>query len=115
MLGIFGNNPFMPRTPPKSIASDLVWWSQILANDKLKHRIPGPCAAFSDASSSVGIAVIIQGRWRAWRLIPGWNSPALRDIQWAEAIGFEFTILILIKLSITQPVLTLWITKFTNS
>ncbi len=93
MLGIFSNNPFMPRTPPKSIASDLVWWSQILANDKLERRIPGPCkvvdiAAFSDASSSVGIAVVIQGRWRAWRLIPGWNSPALRDIQWAEAIGF---------------------------
>ena len=26
--------------------------------------------------------------WRAWRLAPGWKSQG-RDIQWAEAIGFE--------------------------
>jgi hypothetical protein len=46
---------------------------------------------FSDASSKIGIRIVIGERWRAWRLIPGWNSPGSgRDIGWAEAVGFFF-------------------------
>lgn len=45
-------------------------------------------AAFSDASSSTGIAIVIGKRWRAWKLLPGWNADK-RDIGWAEAVGFE--------------------------
>ena len=26
MLGIFGNNPFMPRTPPRATPEDISWW-----------------------------------------------------------------------------------------
>ena len=49
--------------------------------------------AFSDASSGFGIAITIGDRWRAWRLIPGWQSlDGKRDIGWAEALGFELLI-----------------------
>ncbi|KAJ2934248.1 hypothetical protein H1R20_g2850, partial [Candolleomyces eurysporus] len=54
--------------------------------------------AFSDASSSVGIAIIIGGQWRAWRLLPGWQScNGEKDIQWAEAVGFELLTLTLTR------------------
>jgi hypothetical protein len=41
-----------------------------------------------DASSGTGIAIVVQGRWRAWRLLPGWDR-GNRDIDRAEAVGFE--------------------------
>ena len=44
--------------------------------------------AYSDASSGFGVAIMIGPRWRAWRLAAGWKSQG-RDIQWAEAVGFE--------------------------
>jgi hypothetical protein len=96
MLGIFHNRPFMPRTPPKGTASDLLWWTNKLSSPILTHEIPGPVelidkGAYSDASSGVEIAITIRNRWRAWRLLPGWKSEG-RDIGWAEAIGFEFLV-----------------------
>jgi hypothetical protein len=44
-----------------------------------------------DASSGTGIAIVVQGRWRAWRLLPGWDR-GNRDIGWAEAVGFELLV-----------------------
>lgn len=93
MFRIFHDNPFMPRTPPRATPRDLDWWLAALANP-LSRPIPSlsPIArldAFSDASSGTGIAVVIGTQWRAWTLRPGWNSDG-RDIQWAEAVGFEF-------------------------
>lgn len=93
MLGIFGNNPFMPRTPPRGLPADLDWWCETLQRPSLTRPIPGPVvltdlAAFSDASSGTGVAVVIGERWRAWSLRPHWNRDG-RDIAWAEALGFE--------------------------
>lgn len=56
-------------------------------------NIPGPATvtdsnAFSNASSGVGISIVISSQWRVWHLIPGWNVED-RDIGWAEAVGFE--------------------------
>ena len=34
------------------------------------------------------MAITVGPKWRAWRLAAGWKSQG-RDIQWAEAIGFE--------------------------
>ena len=46
--------------------------------------------AFSDASSSIGIGIVIRKQWRAWQLFPGWQTlDGKRDIAWAEAVGFE--------------------------
>jgi hypothetical protein len=43
--------------------------------------------AYSDASSEIGIGIIIGEQWRAWRLLPGWKDRG-RDIGWAESVGF---------------------------
>ncbi len=96
MLGLFHDQPFKPRTPPRSTAQDIHWWKNILLQPSLSRSIPGPTtikdlAAFSDASSSVGIGIVIGGRWRAWRLAEGWKSEG-RDIGWAEAVGFELLV-----------------------
>lgn len=97
MLGIFGNQPFKPRTPPRGTLEDLIWWRRKLVSPPVPARIPSPqpvtiLQAFSDASSSTGIGITLNGRWRAWYLRPGWNSDG-RDIGWAEAIGLEFLVL----------------------
>ena len=102
MLGSYGDNPFAKHTPPIQTADDLKWWKFALSQPPCPRRIPGPSevfdfAAFSDASSSTGIGIIIKGRWRAWCLIPGWKTDG-RDIGWAESIGFEF----LVRYIVTQ-------------
>jgi hypothetical protein len=95
MLGLFTHCLFALRRAVKGVTSDLEWWASLLIQPKLQRAIPRPVdlydvGAFSDASSGVGIAIIIQGKWRAWRLIPGWETlDGKRDIGWAEAVGFE--------------------------
>ncbi len=44
-----------------------------------------------DASSDWGIAIVMEGQWRAWKLLPGWNC-CNRDIGWAESVTLEFAI-----------------------
>ena len=36
MLGIFHDNPFMPRTPPRGTSSDLDWWHHALTKPRLQ-------------------------------------------------------------------------------
>lgn len=98
MLVIFHDRPFVPRSADKRIRGDLQWWLAILNRTLLSRPIPRPLnlsdvRAFSDASSGVGIAIIIFGRWRAWRLIPGWQTlNGQCDIGWAESIGFKLLV-----------------------
>ena len=102
MLGIFGNNPFMPRTPPRATPEDLSWWKRALSTLPLPSTtLPGlqqvhDFHAFSDASSSTGIGITIGERWRAWRLKPGWHDDG-RDIGWAESVGFELLVCTIIS------------------
>jgi hypothetical protein len=101
MLSLFSDRPLVPHTPPHACAADLRWWSATLQQPSVSRPIPGPCEvldlnAFSDASSGMGVAIWINGQWRAWRLIPGWKADN-RDIGWAEAIGFEFLVLAIIQ------------------
>ena len=96
MLGIFSDSPFKPRTPPHGCIEDLLWWSRILSSPPRPIRIPAPCfihdfTAFSDASSGVGIGIVLGERWQAWTLRPEWNSDG-RDIGWAESVGFELLV-----------------------
>lgn len=100
-MGVFGNNPFMPRHPPRGTPHDLFWWKTMLSNELVSRPIPAPgpivdIQAYSDASSETGIAITIGAQWRAWRLLPGWKTDQ-RDIGWAEAVGFA-----LLVSSITQ-------------
>jgi hypothetical protein len=91
-MGVASHNPFVPLTPPRDTPSDIKWWSHTLTKSSLQRRLPVPSEvvdlhAFSDASSGFGIAIVIRGKWRAWKLIEGWNTEG-RTIAWAEAIGF---------------------------
>jgi hypothetical protein len=89
--------PFTLFLPAKGISKDLAWWVLKLSAS-VSRPIPAPLPlsdiyAFSNASSGFGIAITIRGRWRAWRLIPGWQMlDGSQDIGWAEAIGFELLI-----------------------
>ena len=103
MLGSYATNPFVPHHPPRETAKDLAWWINIFERVSISRSIPGPCivtdrAAFSDASSGIGLGIVIAGRWRAWRLVPGWKTEG-RDIGWAEAVGFELLARTLITIS----------------
>ena len=81
----------------------MAWWQSQLGRASVFIRIPRPqplveLRAFSDASSGVGVAITVGTRWRAWRLAPGWKSQG-RDIQWAEAVGFELLTICVLALS----------------
>lgn len=95
MLSAGNHSPFVPHSPAKGVHDDLAWWTDTLSQDRLARPIPGPVTlrevgAFSDASSGIGVGIIIRGRWRAWHLIPGWQTlDGAKDIGWAEAVGFE--------------------------
>jgi hypothetical protein len=84
--------------------SDLDWWSQLLQSGgvswpiypaaKLKNPL-----AFSDASSGIGIGIVVGNHWRVWRLIPGWKMcNGKRDIGWVEAVTFELLVYTLASL-----------------
>jgi hypothetical protein len=102
-MGTFHDHPFQPRHPPKHTSEDLIWWKEKLNSPVIRHiTAPLPIHdinAFSDASSEVGIGIIIGEGWRAWRLLPGWKGDN-RDIGWAEAVGFFLLALTLVQ---TQP------------
>ena len=96
MMGFFHDRPFTPRHPPKHLAEDLSWWQNILTRPQLTREIPGnrpiiDVRGFSDASSTTGIGIVLGDKWRAWRLVPGWNAEG-RDIGWAEAIAMELLV-----------------------
>jgi hypothetical protein len=98
MLGTSSSHPFMPHHSNRHLNNDLAWWTAQLSRPILKRAIPQPCTfidahAYSDASSSFGIAVIVNGLWRTWTLLPDWRTlNGARDIRWAEAVGFELLI-----------------------
>jgi hypothetical protein len=83
---------------------ELNWWKMVLERPFVGRVIPKPLTlhdpkAYSDASSGVGIAIIIGNRWRAWRLRKGWQTlDSAKDIGWAEAIGFELLALYLMQM-----------------
>jgi hypothetical protein len=69
MLGIFHNSPFLPRSSPRGLRTDLDWWLNILRQPTISRPIPFPLSlhdvgAYSDASSKIGIAIVIGEHWR---------------------------------------------------
>ena len=97
MLASFNDNPFIPHTPPRDTPEDLEWWKRQLSHlhISIPIRAPQPLVdyqACSDASTSFGVAISIGPKWRAWKFVAGWKSQG-RDIQWAEAIGFELLVI----------------------
>ena len=88
--------PFTPQHSPRHLADNLTWWKSLLARPELSREIPSGrhftnVSGFSDASSIIGVGIVLGDRWRAWRLLPGWNEDG-RDIGWAEVVGMELLI-----------------------
>jgi hypothetical protein len=98
MLGVCSLCPLMPHHSVRHLDEDLQWWSDQLSQPFVGRPILHPVQpidlyAFSDASSTVGIGVVVNGHWRAWSLQSGWQTfDGVRDIGWAEAIGFELLV-----------------------
>ena len=79
MLAVCNAKPFMPHRPDKAISSNLLCWRMAITTGLVSFPISPPQTiidhnAFSDASSSIGIAVVVSKCWRAWRLLPGWQT-----------------------------------------
>lgn len=106
-LGVFGDSPKMPRRPPRGTDHDLSWWVDRLSRPHSPITIPGPVVvlgldAYSDASSRVGVGIVMGGRWRAWKLRAGWDCER-RDIGWAEAVGFELLVRAVVQSNPPHP------------
>ena len=98
MLGTCAKKPFLPHHPDKAIITDLLWWVDALSSGAISRPIFPPTPfidprAFSDASSGVGLGIIIGNTWRAWHLLPGWQfRDGQKDIGWAESVTFELLV-----------------------
>jgi len=111
MLGIFGDNPFMPRRQPRGTTHELQWWLRALC---ARSPLPIPhhpsaldLGAYSDASSGHGLAIVIGDKWRAWRLHRDWKFDE-RDIGWAESVAFEFLVQTLLTINKSSTPLTVY-------
>lgn len=87
------DKPHAALKPPRGTSFELDWWLHILSAPSPLRPIPAPVQvidvdAFSDASSGTGLAVLVGQKWKAWRLLPGWQSDG-RDIAWAESVALE--------------------------
>ena len=101
LMALFHDRPFTPQHSPKTLTDDLSWWINILSQPTLSRPIPGnriitDVQAYSDASSTTGLGIVIGDQWRAWQLLPGWNQDG-RDIGWAEAIAMELLVHTILK------------------
>jgi hypothetical protein len=80
------------------IADNLDWWSTLLQSGGVSGLIlpeePSTnLLAFSDASSGIGLSIVIGDFWSAWHFILGWKtSNGKWDIGWAEAIAFRLLV-----------------------
>ena len=80
---------------PTNVMHELKWWSCTLTvPNPTRSLTPLPALDLDiwvDASMSVRVGILIDNRWSAWYLTPGWNSNG-RDIGWAEAVVIELVV-----------------------
>lgn len=72
------------------------WWRTQLSEGQCTLDIrPAPprtnLVIYTDASTSFGLGVVIDGEWRVWQLRKNWKGKG-RDIGWAEAAAVELAI-----------------------
>jgi hypothetical protein len=87
------HNPGKPLTPTVHCWREVDWWIKQLSAPLTSRTLGYPVGildvrAFSDASGTLGIGIVIGSEWRSWKLHKHWKEDS-RDIQWAEAVGFE--------------------------
>ena len=95
-IASFNNNIFIFRFPPPRLLTDLAWWRTALESPifyrSIVFRLIVNLDIYVDASTSWGISLTVGSLWRAWFLIPGWQSEG-RHIGWAESIALEFAVM----------------------
>lgn len=95
------DSPFRKLTLPRSVLDEVQWWRQQFLLPFCGIIIKSPPLAcrtsiYVDAFTSWGIGLVTDGKWNAWRLIPGWKGDS-RDIGWAEMVAVELALLSLIS------------------
>jgi hypothetical protein len=86
---------FMHLRPSADSISDIAVWQELLtvpnaSRSLLTLPVLDP-NIWVDASTDWGVAIVMSGRWRAWKLSSGWKSKGC-DIGWAESVALEFAI-----------------------
>jgi hypothetical protein len=99
-------NVFITHSINPRILEDVQWWRSQLSLPwcgTYIRKIPEPSLSqiFVDASTSWGIGFVWDGRWLAWKLLPGWKADG-RDIGWAEMVAVELAYLTIIASGITD-------------
>ncbi|CEL60034.1 hypothetical protein RSOLAG1IB_12294 [Rhizoctonia solani AG-1 IB] len=84
------------RAKPDYATHDVLWWRDKFTTGACTRILSLPPPTFPqefymDASTSFGIAVIVNNHWAAWRLMQGWKADG-RDIGWAELSALEMTL-----------------------
>jgi hypothetical protein len=81
---------------PCSVLDSLRWWQAILSFPpvprSLLKRWHLDLDMWVDASTSFGIGIVVQHKWAAWALLPGWKAGGC-DIGWAKAIALKLAVL----------------------
>ena len=91
--------------------SNLRWWEDVLSKEDFYRQLTprGPASnlcIYTDASTSWGIGVIIDGRWKAFRLSDNWKTEG-RGICWLETLGVEFVVYLLEAMGISNCQVTI--------
>jgi hypothetical protein len=105
-------NRFATRRVGRAVADDVEWWAEQLRQGFCGSvlEIPPPRSnqrIYVDASTSWGIGLVIDEKWFAWRLKPGWKADG-RDIGWAEMTAVELAIRALVALGHSGQHVRLW-------
>lgn len=84
---------FIHHKITSNVLLDIAWWqNQLLLPWCGLHlkKPPEPSSSriYVDTLTSWGVGLIIDGKWQAWWLIPGWKFEG-RDIGWAEMVAIE--------------------------
>ena len=92
-----GEGKVLRKTPNQSVLTDIAWWRKQLTSPFCgsilsKPPPPSPVEFWVDASSSWGIGIILDLKWDAWQLHPGWDKDG-RNIGWAEIVAIELGLL----------------------
>ncbi|KAF5387743.1 hypothetical protein D9615_000294 [Tricholomella constricta] len=79
-----------------AVSTEILWWCSILQHSPCRLDIVRPpdpldVPIFVDASTSWGIGFCLNGKWLAWKLLPGWKS-AECDIGWAEMVAVDLAL-----------------------
>ncbi|KAF5371871.1 hypothetical protein D9615_009520 [Tricholomella constricta] len=87
---------FIKHRITPAVRTEIEWWTSTLASSSCTLPIVRPpppmdTPIFVDASTSWGIGFVMNGRWLAWQLLPGWKCDG-RDIGWAEMVAVDLAV-----------------------